>query len=113
MWTSIRWDIAGVVNHFVENHDSSGSLDDLIVVVVRTRKHRRPGSPRQEASFVFKANRSSGPSAGCSLLASARSRTLFRASGVRGGIRPSGGSTIKEVFRVFTTFDPRSYQAAL
>ena len=55
-------------------------------------------------------DRSVGLSAGCSLEAARASAILFCASGVNGGILPSGGSTISEVRLVETTVVARSHQ---
>ena len=56
--------------------------------------------------------RSSGPRAGRCRNAAVASLRCWP-SGVRGGIRPLGGSTISEVRRVSTTLVPRSIQKLL
>src|SRR5438477_6185087 len=49
MRTPIEWDDANVVDHLDEDHYVSGSLQDLIVVVVCARKHGRPCGGPQDA----------------------------------------------------------------
>src|SRR5205809_359126 len=50
MWASIQRDYADVVNHLDQNRYVSGGLQDLIIVVVLSRKHRWSGGGPQNAS---------------------------------------------------------------
>ena len=89
------------MNHLDENRDVIRSLQDLIVVVVAGRKHRRT------RRFPARCNgrpMTGPPGRRRDATASLRhGRPLFCASGVNGGILPSGGSTMSEVRLVDTT----------
>src|SRR5262245_7672551 len=52
MWTSIERDNARLVDHLHENHHVTWSLDDLIVVVIGARQHRRTGAVHENASHA-------------------------------------------------------------
>src|SRR5205814_5510056 len=51
MGTAVKGDHANLVNHFVENRDISGSLDNLNIIVIRARKHRRAGIETLETTL--------------------------------------------------------------
>src|SRR6266849_5935367 len=52
MRTPVHRDDARVMNHLVENHDVVGELDELDVVVVDARQHRRTRDRPQETPLV-------------------------------------------------------------
>ena len=45
-------DDAGVVDHFVVDHDVVARLNDLNVVVIRARRHRRAGVEAENAALA-------------------------------------------------------------
>ena len=51
VWASVQRDDARVVHHLVEDDDVAGSLDQVHVLVVATREHRRAGIESEEASL--------------------------------------------------------------
>src|SRR5262245_28283801 len=52
MWTSIERDNARLMDHLNENHHVTRPLDDLIVVVIGARQHRRTGAVHENASHA-------------------------------------------------------------
>ena len=99
---------ASIVDHLVENHHASRSLEKVNIIVVGRRIHWRSRVEPQDTTLghtsVLRAVSRAFPSRFKGV------RSLFCASGVKPGMLPSGGSIISEVRRVSMTFVPRSNQ---
>src|ERR1700686_4302913 len=55
MRTPIHRDDASAVDHFIENHHGSGSLEQLNIIVVGARNHGWPGIEAHETTLLQRA----------------------------------------------------------
>ena len=79
----VQGDDARIVGHLIENRHVTRSLEMLHIVVVGTWTHWRSGVGPHDTTRAYAAV----------LRAVSGASALFRASGVKEGILPSGGST--------------------
>src|SRR5579859_6801877 len=109
VWTPIQRDDASAVDHFIENHDGSGSLEQLNIIVVGARNHRRPGVEAHETTLLERAIFPRIGGRMSELVIALRSRTKVRF--LLPLWRPSGKAAVGRIHDQGGALGPRDFVA--